>query len=96
MIRYAADDDIDMTAGKKVRVNSDDVMEHSALNRMSQKSKVIELTGEDSITLKVGAGTLTMTQDAIVLRFGGTAVTLTDAVLDQVAAMIHLNKDSAG
>lgn len=96
VISYAADDDIAMTAKKKVMVNSDIEMHHSATDQMTMGSKVIAATAEDSLTLTVGSGSITMTQEGIVLQFGSSRVTLTEGVLDQVAGMIHLNKDSAG
>lgn len=95
VISYSADDDIAMTAKKKVQVNSDIEMHHTATDLMTLGSKVISAGASESITLTVGSGTISMTTDGIVLQFGGTRVTLTAQVLDQVAAMIHLNKDSA-
>jgi type VI secretion system secreted protein VgrG len=95
VISYSATDDIAMTAKKKVTVNSDIEMHHTATDLMTLASKEITATGTDMIKLEVGAGSITMTKESIVLKFGGTAVTLTAEVLDQVSAMIHLNKDSA-
>lgn len=104
VIAYSADDDmtveagkkITMTAGELVSAHSDEQMQLTATDQMTQESKVIAITGEESITMTVGAGSITMTQEGIQLVFGGTAVTLTADVLDQVSGMIHLNKDSAG
>ncbi|RJL21839.1 type VI secretion system Vgr family protein [Paracoccus siganidrum] len=92
VIAYSADDDITMTAQKLVSAHSDIKMQMTSTEEMVQQSKVISVTGEDSITLAVGAGSITMTKEGIVLAFGGTRVTLTEDVLDQVAGMIHLNK----
>lgn len=63
---------------------------------MQQTAKTIHAEAQDSIVLKVGDGSITMTKEGIVLQFGSTRVTLAEGVLDQVAGMIHLNKDSAG
>lgn len=94
VVSYSADDDIQMTAKKKVMVNSDIAMQHTAAETMHLGSKAITAVGQDSITLQVGDGKISMTKTGIVLQFGGTKVTLTAEVLDQVATMIHLNKDS--
>ncbi|MBC9246831.1 type VI secretion system tip protein VgrG [Paracoccus sp. 11-3] len=94
VVSYSADDDIQMTAKKKVMVNSDTAMQHTAAETMHLGSKAITAIGQDSITLQVGDGKISMTKTGIVLQFGGTKVTLTAEVLDQVATMIHLNKDS--
>ena len=104
VISYSADDDIAMTAKKLVSVNSDKDMQHIATLNMALDAKdiaagakeTITMKAETSITLQVGGGTISMTQDGIVLDFNGTRVTLADGVLDQVSGMIHLNKDSAG
>ena len=93
-----------MTAKKLVSVNSDKDMQHIATLNMALDAKdivagakeTITMKAETSITLQVGGGTISMTQDGIVLDFNGTRVTLAEGVLDQVSGMIHLNKDSAG
>ena len=56
---------------------------------------VISYTATDEITLHVGDGIITMTPDMILLRFGGSQIVLTADIIDQVAGLIHLNKDSA-
>lgn len=81
VISYAADDDIAMTAKKVVALHSDKQMQHTAL---------------ESIVLQVGEGSISLTTEGIILQFGSTRVTLAEGVLDQVAGMIHLNKDEAG
>lgn len=88
VIAYSADDDITATAKKLVSLHSD--------LKMQQTAKTITAEAKESLVLKVGAGTITMTTEGIVLQFGSTRVTLAEGVLDQVAGMIHLNKDSAG
>jgi type VI secretion system secreted protein VgrG len=56
----------------------------------------ITFTADDLITLQVGSGTIVMSKEAIVIRFGGSTITLTDQIIDQIAGFIHLNKDAAG
>lgn len=56
----------------------------------------IVYTAEDAITLTVGDGTIIMTKEAIVLRFKSSQIVLTAGIIDQIADMIHLNKDKAG
>lgn len=92
VISYSADDDITMTAKKLHSTNSDIKMQMTSGQEMLQSSKVISVTGEDSITLTVGAGSITMTKTSIVIAFGSTKVTLDSDTLDQVSGMIHLNK----
>jgi type VI secretion system secreted protein VgrG len=57
---------------------------------------VISYTAQDLITLRVGAGQIIMTKEAIVISFGKSTITLTESIIDQVAGLIHLNKDAAG
>ncbi|MDQ7774546.1 type VI secretion system Vgr family protein [Paracoccus aminovorans] len=87
VIAYAADDDITAQAKKLVSLHSD--------LKMQQTAKTISAEATESLVLKVGAGTITMTTEGIVLQFGSTRVTLAEGVLDQIGGMIHLNKDSA-
>lgn len=56
----------------------------------------INYTADDMISLRVGSGQIIMTKDSIVVSFGGSTITLTDAIIDQVSGLIHLNKDKAG
>ena len=71
-------------------------MRHEAGEKMELGAPDIWVKAGDQIKLEVGSGTILMTKDGIVLQFGGTRVTLNGDFLDQVATMIHLNKDSAG
>ena len=96
VISYQADDDITMTAKKLVKQRSDKLMRHEAGEKMELGAPDIWVKAGDQIKLEVGSGTILMTKDGIVLQFGGTRVTLNGDFLDQVATMIHLNKDSAG
>ena len=105
VISYSADDDIAMTAKKKVMVNSDIDMQHTAKTNMILKSddfmnmdakNNMLIKAGQNITLQVGASEIILTTDGIVVQHKGTRITLGADVLDQVAGMIHLNKDSAG
>lgn len=96
VISYNADNDIGMTAKEKVSLHSDIHMQHTSTETMVQDSKKIDIVGGESITLTVGGSKISLTKEGIVLEFNGTRVTLAEGVLDQVAGMIHLNKDSAG
>lgn len=105
VIAYSADDDIAMTAKKKVSLNSDIDMQLTATEKMILKSKDfmklratndINIKADKSIILKVGDSEIALTPEGIVLQHKGTRVTLAEDVLDQVATMIHLNKDAAG
>lgn len=57
---------------------------------------VISYTADDRISLKVGDGLIEMTKEAIVVRFKSSQIVLTTGIIDQIADMIHLNKDKAG
>ncbi len=93
VISYSADDDIAMTAKKKVMVNSDQDMQHTATDNMLLDSQdLIGITATNSITLQVGDSRIVLTQDGIVLEYGSTRITLAGDVLDQVATEIHLNR----
>ncbi|MBK4217703.1 type VI secretion system tip protein VgrG [Paracoccus caeni] len=96
VISYNADNDIGMTAKENVSLHSDIHMQHTSTETMVHDSKKIDIVGGDSITLTVGGSKISLTKEGIVLEFNGTRVTLAEGVLDQVAGMIHLNKDSAG
>ena len=89
-----AQDEIKMISDKKFVSHSEDTQQVSSKNALTMGSKVVGVSGEESITLNVGKSTISLTKEGIVLEFGGTRVTLTEGILDQVAGMIHLNKDS--
>ncbi|TRW95912.1 type VI secretion system tip protein VgrG [Paracoccus sp. M683] len=95
VIAYGADDDITMTAKKLVKTHSDKNMEISAIDKIEQGSKKIFITGTEDIVLTVGASQISLTTEGIVLQHGSTRITLQEGLLDQVAGMIHLNKDAA-
>jgi len=53
-------------------------------------------TATDKMILAVGDSYIVLTPEAIVLQSNGSQIVLTSGVIDQVAGIIHLNKDSAG
>lgn len=53
-------------------------------------------TATDQMVLAVGDSSIVLTPKAIVLHSNGSQIVLTKGVIDQVAGIIHLNKDSAG
>ncbi|AUH33707.1 type VI secretion system Vgr family protein [Paracoccus tegillarcae] len=101
-IIYNADHNITMDAGKLIAMKAVELikaesmakMELAATDHMTQNSKKIEITGTESITLTVGEGKIEMTTSSIVVNFGATQITFDANTLNQVAGMIHLNKDS--
>lgn len=56
----------------------------------------VTTTASDAITLQCGDSYIVMTPEAIVIHSNGSQIILNSGFIDQVAAMIHLNKDSAG
>ncbi len=93
VIAYNADNVITMSAVDLINAESKDKIDIAALNKMTQKSKAIDIEGGESIKLTVGDGKIEMTQSSIVISFGNTRISFDAETLDQVAAMIHLNKD---
>ncbi|AUH64611.1 type VI secretion system Vgr family protein [Paracoccus zhejiangensis] len=93
VIAYNADNVITMSAVDLINAESKDKIDIAALNKMTQKSKAIDIEGGESIKLTVGNGKIEMTQSSIVISFGNTRISFDAETLDQVAAMIHLNKD---
>ncbi|WP_299906336.1 type VI secretion system tip protein TssI/VgrG [uncultured Paracoccus sp.] len=93
VIAYNADNVITMSAVDLINAESKDKIDIAALNKMTQKSKAIDIEGGESIKLTVGDGKIEMTQSSIVISFGNTRISFDAEMLDQVAAMIHLNKD---
>ncbi|MFP7675601.1 type VI secretion system Vgr family protein [Marivita sp. S0852] len=65
-------------------------------NKDGTSPGTISYSAEEMLTLMVGDGKIIMTTSSIVVEFGGSRITLTDDIIDQVAGLIHMNKDSAG
>jgi type VI secretion system secreted protein VgrG len=80
---------------KKTRAATANVITATA-NAGDAGPGVITYTAEDVLSLTVGDGTIIMTKEAIVLRFQSSQIVLTAGIIDQIADMIHLNKDKAG
>lgn len=99
VISYSADDDIQMTAKKKVVVNSDENMHQIAKDLMTLDCTdgSIGISAKDKITLQVGDASIVLTPDGVFLQFGdGVSVALTAGLLDQIAPQIHLNRGVGG
>lgn len=108
-ITYKADDNIQMEARQKLTHKADNNIEQetgktaslkATDNITNQAGKVTSFASGEKIVLAVGKGEsadsiIEMTSDHIILQCGGTKVTLTRDVLDQLAGTIHLNKDAA-
>lgn len=110
-ITYQADDNIQMSAKQKITHLATNNIEQETKasasmvatdNITESAGKVISVSAGDRITLAVGAkdapadSIIEMTTSQIILKCGGTQITLTKEVLDQVAGMIHLNRNAAG
>ncbi|MDF3607603.1 type VI secretion system tip protein TssI/VgrG [Paracoccus sp. DMF-8] len=110
-ITYQADDNIQMSAKQKITQLATNNIEQETKasasmvakdNITNSAGKVISVSAGERITLAVGApdaaadSVIEMTTSQIILKCGGTQITLTKDVLDQVAGMIHLNRNAAG
>ncbi|MFQ1700258.1 type VI secretion system Vgr family protein [Loktanella agnita] len=97
------------TGHKTTNVDSGNLTENVALTRAVTATVVqatanggeagpgvISYTATDEISLTVGNSTIVLTPDAVVIRHGSSQILLNEGFIDQVAGMIHLNKDSAG
>ncbi|SEW42171.1 type VI secretion system secreted protein VgrG [Cognatiyoonia koreensis] len=79
---------------KKHLITASDIESHSSAGEGGAGTTT--LTATDMITLATGDSYIVMTPDAIVINSNGSQILLNADFIDQVAAMIHLNKDSAG
>lgn len=102
-ISYAADDKIEMTSGRKVAINADNMMHLTATSEMLLSSDngkgggVIGISAAEAISLTVGDSQIVLTTEGIQLMFGdGTYITLSKDLIDQFAPFIHLNKGVGG
>ncbi len=97
------------TGHKTTNIDSGNLTENVALTRAVTANVVqatanggeagpgiVSYTATDEISLTVGNSTIVLTPDAVVIRHGGSQILLNEGFIDQVAGMIHLNKDSAG
>ncbi|AGT10005.1 type VI secretion system Vgr family protein [Paracoccus aminophilus] len=107
-ISYFAKDNFELTAEQFIRHNAHNNIEQDTKKSFSLRAtdniindagKVATHKAVERITLGVGKGetpdsVIEITPEQIVLRCGATQVTLTKEILDQMAGMIHLNKDA--